>query len=87
MGIEEIKALRNHIELLEANIEDISEALGDEILVLTNERDDLKKEVARYQRMLYEMTGLTDWMRAGYSSDEYSALVAQFEGADAPGGE
>lgn len=41
----------------------------------------------RYQRMLYEMTSLTDWMRAGYSSEEYAALVAQFEGADAPGGE
>lgn len=35
---------------------------------------------ARYRKMLYEMTSLTDWQQAGYDPAEYAALVEEFEG-------
>lgn len=70
--------LQGEVALLESSVEDVSEALGDEIVTL-------KYENKRLKLMLYQMTSLTDWVREGYSSEEYSALVAQFEGREAEG--
>lgn len=42
----------------------------------------LRQENARLRRMLHDMTGLTDWMRAGYPESEYQAIVREFEGEE-----
>lgn len=41
--------------------------------------NDLKAENQRLRRMLYEMTGASEWMQGGYGLDNYNALVAEFE--------
>lgn len=40
----EVSELKRKVVLLESSVEDVSEALGDEIAVVTNERDALKIE-------------------------------------------
>ena len=40
---------------------------------------DLEIEIANLEDMLYGMSGLTDWLAAGYTVGEYDALVERVE--------
>lgn len=38
--------------------------------------------IERLYRMLYDMTGRTDWQQAGYDVNEYDAMVDKFEAGE-----
>lgn len=45
-------------------------------------REHLRAEIAMYRKMLYDMTSLIDWMRAGYPESLYNEIREEHEVLD-----